>query len=155
MGDPRKKLPSFFCFLFHFHSHTKPKAKTLLIKILLYSSFSSRRENWSKNTKDNIQVGDQYLIMIQKTPKSNPLRQNKTVRDPYSESVDKTLSLYPYWQHFGTIKMTALILSFMPWIRIFKFLAWWRERERNERFLAKFCRAPSSDRINLIFTGHT
>ena len=24
----------------------------------------------------------------------------------------------------------------MTWIRIFKFLAWWREREQNERFLA-------------------
>ena len=32
-------------------------------------------------------------------------------------------------QTFG-IKMTALILYFMTWIRIFKFLAWWRERAK-------------------------
>ena len=32
-------------------------------------------------------------------------------------------------QTFG-IKMTALILSFMTWSRIFEFPAWWRERAK-------------------------
>ena len=32
-------------------------------------------------------------------------------------------------QTFG-IKMTALILSFIAWSRIFKFPAWWRERAK-------------------------
>ena len=32
-------------------------------------------------------------------------------------------------QNFG-IKITALILSFIAWSRIFKFSAWWRQRAK-------------------------